>query len=107
VKFTLSPNPGSLHGTVKSGGAPVVGAPVFLEPTDVEPLRRVTDFLATRTDVRGNYYFAGLTPGNYRVLSSFEYLVVDSAIMLNAGARQFEIEKGESSQRDLDLYVIP
>jgi hypothetical protein len=107
VKFTLSPSPSALHGTVKSGGVPVVGAPVFLEPTDLELLRRVTDFLATRTDVQGNYYFTGLTPGNYRVLSSFEYLAVDSAIMLNAGAMQFEVEKGQNLQRDLDLYVIP
>lgn len=107
VKFTLSPSPSGLHGTVKSGGTPVVGAPVFLEPTDLEPVRRVTDFLATRTDVQGNYYFTGLTPGNYRVLSSFEYLAVDSAIMSNAGAKQFEVEKGQSLQRDLELYLIP
>jgi len=107
VKFTLSPSPSALHGTVKSGGMPVVGAPVFLEPTDLEPVRRVTSFLSTRTDVQGNYYFTGLTPGNYRVLSSFEYLAVDSAIMLNSGAMQFEVEKGQNLQRDLDLYVIP
>jgi hypothetical protein len=107
VKFTLSSNPSALHGAVNSGGAPVVGAPVFLEPVDLEPLRRVTDFLATRTDLQGNYYFTGLTPGNYRVLSSFDYLAVDSAILSNAGAKQFEIEKGQSLQRDLDLYVIP
>jgi hypothetical protein len=107
AKFTLSSNPGGLHGTVKSGGTPVVGAPVFLEPADLEPLRRVTDSLATRTDIQGNYYFTGLTPGSYRVLSTFEYLAVDSTIMSNAGAREFTIESGQSLQRDLDLYVIP
>ncbi len=107
VKFTLSSNPGALHGTVKSAGRPVVGAPVFLEPTDLEPMRRVTNFLTTRTDIQGNYYYTGLTPGKYRVLSSFEYMVVDSAILSNAGADQFEVEKGQNLQRDLDLYVVP
>lgn len=107
VKFTLSSNPGALHGMVKSGGNPVVGAPVFLEPTDLEPLRRMTNFLATRTDIQGNYYFTGLTPGKYRVLSSFEYMVVDSTIMSNAGANQLEVETGQNLQRDLDLYVLP
>jgi hypothetical protein len=107
VKFTLSSNPGALNGTVRSGGRPVVGAPVFLEPTDLEPLRRVTNVLATRTDIQGNYYFTGLTPGKYRILSTFEYTVVDSAILSNARANQFEVEKGQNLQRDLDLYVVP
>ena len=107
VAFTLSLNPSAVHGTVKAGGKPVIGAPVFLEPFDLEPPRRVTETFTTRTDVHGQYRFTGLAPGNYRVLSSFEYQTADSATMSSAGARQVKVESGVDLQLDLDLYVIP
>src|SRR5258708_3828626 len=106
VAFILS-SPSAVHGTVKSSGKPVIGAPVFLEPFDLEPSRRVTETFTTRTDVHGQYQFAGLAPGNYRVLSSFEYQTPDSATMSSAGARQVKVESGADLQLDLDLYVIP
>jgi hypothetical protein len=107
VRFALSSNPGGVHGTVKSGGEPVIGAPVFLEPVDLEPARRVTETFVTRTDIHGQYHFTGLAPGNYRVLSSFEYLTADSATMSAAGARPVKIENASDLQQDLDVYVIP
>jgi hypothetical protein len=107
VAFTLSSNPSAMHGTIKSGGKPVIGAPVFLEPFDLEPPRRVTETFTTRTDVHGQYQFTGLAPGNYRVLSSFEYQMPDSAAMSSAGARQVKVEHAVDVQLDLDLYVIP
>ncbi len=76
AQFRFSANPGALHGTVTDAGDPVVGAPVFIEPMDVEPARRLTDAYVTITDVRGRYHFGGLAPGHYRVLSSFsEYQI--------------------------------
>jgi hypothetical protein len=107
VRFTLSGTPGAVHGTVKSGGEPVIGAPVFLEPVDLEPARRVTDAFATRTDVQGQYRFSGLAPGNYRVLSSFEYLKVDPEIMSQAAAKQVIVENTHDLQQDLDLFILP
>ncbi len=107
VRFTLSGSPGAIHGTVKSAGAPVIGAPVFLEPVDLEPARRVTDTFATRTDVNGQYRFNGLAPGNYRVLSSFEYVKVDPAIMSQAAAKQVIVENTHDLQQDLDLFMLP
>jgi hypothetical protein len=106
VRFTLSSSPGAVHGQVKSGGDPVAGAPVFLEPFDLEPRRRVTDTIVTRTEKDGQYRFSGLAPGNYRVLSSFEYRMPDSPTMENAGAKLVKVEEGRDVQQDLDLFVI-
>jgi hypothetical protein len=107
VRFTLSGSPGAIHGTVKSGADPVIGAPVFLESEDLEPARRVTQTFITRTDVHGQYRFSGLAPGNYRVLSSFEYLTVDSTTMAQPAAKSVVVENTHDSQQDLDLFVLP
>jgi len=106
-RFTLSASPGGVHGVIKSRGQPVVGAPVFLESSDIEPLRRIAETSVTRTDVNGYYSFTGLAPGNYRLLSSFEYATVDAAIMSRANTQSVKIEDAHDLQQDLDLYVIP
>ena len=105
VKFTLSLNPGALHGVVKSGSDLVAGVPVFLEPTDLEPRKRVTNIFVTRTDDRGQYQFKGVTPGNYRVLGTFEYRMPDSPAMSNARAKPVKVDEGSDALQDLDLYV--
>jgi hypothetical protein len=107
VRFTLSGSPGAIHGTVKSGADPAVGAPVFLESEDLEPARRVTQAFMTRTDVHGQYHFSGLAPGNYRVLSSFEYLKVDSTTMAQPAAKSVVVENSHDVPQDLDLFVLP
>ena len=107
VTFTLSSNPGSVHGTVKSSGQAVVGAPVFLEPSDLDPAKRLSESFATRTDIHGQYSFIGLAPANYRLLASFDYSTVDSATMSYAGAKPIRVESGSDAQQDLDLYVGP
>jgi len=106
IRYSLSSSPGALHGKVKTGGDPVAGAPVFLENSDLEPRKRVTDTFVTRTDMRGEYRFGDLAPGNYRVLSSFEYQMPDSQTMSNAGAKLLRVESGRDVQQDLDLYLI-
>lgn len=104
VRFTLSTSPGAVAGTVRSGSDPVSGAPVFLEPFDLDPTRRVTDPFVTVTDLHGQYRFTGLAPGVYRVLSSFEYQKPDSTVMTAAGAVTVKVEQAHDSQQDLDLY---
>ena len=74
---------------------------------DLEPQRRVTDTFVTRTDLHGQYQFTGLAPGNYRVLSSFEYQTPDSPTMSSARAIPIKVDEGHGVQQDLDLYVIP
>jgi hypothetical protein len=106
VRFSLSGNPGGVHGTVMDAGNPAVGAPVFLEAMDLEPARRVTDTYVTITDVQGKYGFTGLAPGRYRVLSSFEYQMPDSNTMALAGAKEVHVDVRTDLPLDLDLYVI-
>jgi hypothetical protein len=106
ARFRFSSNPAALHGTVTDAGDPVVGAPVFIEPMDVEPERRLTDTYVTITDVHGRYHFGGLAPGHYRVLSSFEYQMPDSKIMVEANAKELHLDPHSDLSQDLDLYVI-
>jgi Carboxypeptidase regulatory-like domain len=105
VRFVLSSHPGTLHGVVKDAGNPVPGAPVFLEAYDLESRRRLTDVQMTRTDIRGQYNFYGLAPGNYRVLGTFEYQMPDPAAMETARARTVRLDEGQDQVADLDLWV--
>jgi hypothetical protein len=86
-----------------SPGAP---APVFLEPLDVEPERRIAGAFVSATDIRGQYRFTGLAPGRYRALSSFEYQMPDSKIMVEAHAKDLQVDAQGDAALDLDLYVI-
>jgi len=106
VKFSLSPGPGSLHGTVKANGDLVAGAPVYLETYDPDSRKRLTELRTARTDLRGSYRFDGLAPGTYRVLATFEYQAPDSTALDLARARQVEAEATKDLQMDLDLYSI-
>jgi hypothetical protein len=106
VRFTLSASHASVHGAVSDLGSAVIGAPVFLELMDLEAARRVTDTYVTITDVHGQYRFAGLAPGRYRVLSSFEYRMPDSKTMADCGAKELQMDARTDIARDLDLYVI-
>src|SRR5439155_10697568 len=107
VKFVLSSTPGAVHGTVVSAGSdPVAGAPVFLEAYDIESKKRLVDVRMTRTDLRGRYQFYGLVPGNYRVMSSFEFEMPDSAAMDSASPKTVKVEDDRDVPLDLDLFVI-
>ena len=106
MRFIFSAGPASLHGTVTDAGSPAVGAPVFIEPVDLEPERRITPCYVTATDVHGRFQFSGLAPGRYRVLSSFEYQMPDSKIMIEAAARDLQLDGQTDTAVDLGLYVI-
>ena len=105
LRFTLSPAVGSVRGAVKSAGDPAGGAPVYLETWDTVNKVRIGELRVTRTDPRGQYSFVNLTPGPYRVLSTFEYLAPDSATMESAGS-SVSVEGHADAVRDLELYVI-
>jgi Carboxypeptidase regulatory-like domain len=105
VKFVFAAGPGSVHGTVAGTGQQAVqGAPVFLEAWDPGRKKRLLDLRTTRTDVQGHYYFAGLAPGVYRVLSSFEFQEPDESSMETA--KTLQVEQGRDVVQDLELYVM-
>ena len=104
---TLSSGGGALHGMVKTSGSPAVEAPVFLETWDPVTRKRLLDLREARTDAQGNYRFSGLPPGNYRVLSTFEYAAPEPGFFDSAGALEFRIESATDPQANLELYGIP
>lgn len=105
VKFTLSSSPGSVHGTVNMGSQSVAGVPVFLEPYDLEPAKRLAPVRLTRTDAHGQYQFTGLAPGQYRLLGTFEYQSPGSEEMETARAILVKIEESKDLAQDLQLYL--
>ncbi len=107
VEVVLSPHPATLRGVVSGGGQPASGAPVYLEAMDPGSGRRWGELRTTRAGVDGTYSFAGLAPGVYRVVSTFEFQAPDSAAMSQAGAREVRVEDGREAVQDLELWVMP
>jgi hypothetical protein len=79
---------------------------VFLEPYDLKLRRSAGDVRAIRSDASGRYTFEGLAPGSYRVLATFEFASVDSALLDSAGARVIEVAERMEARQDLELYEI-
>lgn len=105
VRFTLSTGSGAIHGSVKSAGEMVVGAPVYLEAYDRSTRQRIGELRPARTDTRGAYRFDGLAPGAYRVLATFEYNDPEPTVMTTAPT--VDVDPGAAVKLDLDLYIIP
>ena len=107
VRFVLSDKPGSVNGLVTAGAHEAAGgAPVFLEAYDEVTHKRVVDLRSTRTDMRGKYSFAGLAPGTYRLVSTFEYQAPATGDIDAMNPRVFRVEEGRDQQQDLDVWVI-
>ncbi len=107
IKFVLSSSPGTLHGVVRdTGGAPVVGIPVFLEAYDLERRKRVKDFQIFRTDINGQYHFTGLAPGAYRLLATFDYRTPDAQVMELPVVKTARADEGRDVIQDLEQYVV-
>lgn len=85
----------------------MAGAPVFLEAWDAgERKRMIEELREIRTDRYGRYRFEGVPPGEYRIVSTFEYRTPDPASMEKAGATGIRVDEAQARQLDLDLYVI-
>ena len=82
VRFTLSNSPASLHGMVTGiVREAVMGAPVYLEGYDSGSKARIGQLRTAYTDKTGAYQFDGLSPGTYRIVSTFEYAAPDTATL--------------------------
>jgi hypothetical protein len=107
IRFVLSNNPGTVLGLVSGiSREPVSGAPVFLEGYDPDNHKRLTELRMVYADGHGHYQFNGLSPGSYRVLSTFEFRAPDAASMDTAGAKVIKVDEGRDIPQDLDLSVI-
>ena len=107
VKFVLSQSPATIGGTVKNAaGDPVEGVPVFVEPYDLDPGKRIEPLRSAITDAKGRYAISGLAAGVYRLLASFDYQMPDSSQMDAANARTVRVEDGGRATLDLEEFVI-
>ena len=103
LQFVLSATPGAVRGRVTGPGRePAAGVPVYLEALDSSTRRRVKDIQVTHTDAHGQYRFTDLAPGNYRVLSSFDFEAGDGPLEMR-GARLLKVDESRDSIQDLDL----
>ena len=84
-----------------------MGAPVYLEAFDPTLNKRLVDLRKTLTGPRGEYRFAGLTPGSYRIVSSFEFDDPDERTMEAVQASTIVLESAKDRAQDLDLYSRP
>ena len=108
IQVRLAARPASLRGRVALAGesSPVPGAPVFLWPASAETRRRVGGPKSAITDSQGVYRFAGLAPGPYLILSSFELAEITEEALTTARAPAVSLEEGKESVRDLALHQI-
>jgi hypothetical protein len=105
--YALSDKPGGIHGTVTAGAnEPAPGAPVFLEGYDEATHKRVVDLRSTRTDLHGKYGFAGLAPGTYRIVSTFEYAAPEAHDVDTMSPTVFKLDEAQDRQQDLEVFVI-
>jgi hypothetical protein len=103
LQFVLSATPGAVHGTVMGPGhVPAAGAPVYLEAFDPNARRRVKDLQITHADARGQYHFADLAPGSYRLLSSFDFDAPDGLLEIR-GAKTLKVDEARDLVQDLEL----
>ena len=108
VTVTMSSGAAALRGKVtRSINEPAAGAPVYLEAFDAATGQRLADLRQTRTGARGEYHFAGLTPGTYRILSSFEFENPEEKTMESARARIVSVKTGNESVEELELFSRP
>jgi hypothetical protein len=106
IAYTLSSHPVTLRGTVSNARDPIGAAPVFLEGWDPVNRKRLVEPRVVRTDVHGQYLFTGLSPGTYRLVSTFEYQSPDASDIDLMQPRTFTIEEGRDQQQDIELFVI-
>ena len=107
VKFVLSRSCATIVGKVKNAnGDGAAGVPVFVEPYDLAPRKRIEQALRVETDTKGQYSVSGLAPGVYRLLASFDYQVLNADQMDEAQALKVTVEEGARVTLDLEEFVI-
>jgi Carboxypeptidase regulatory-like domain len=104
VSIILSAHPAALHGRVVfSANNPAPQVPVFLESLELDP-NEAPQVRTTRTDQNGIYHFAGLPPGRYRVVSTYDADPTSRASIEAAGPQYVTLR--ESSDESQDLAIL-
>ena len=103
LAVTLSDTPASIAGRVTASGKPVAGAVVYLELFNATAVETRLQLWTTRSDHTGKYQFAGLTPGSYRLISTFDFDPEDRFALKDA--KVAKVSDGETGVVELELQL--
>lgn len=107
VHIHLSARPASIEGTVRTAdGAEAPSAPVLLRAADPELAQRLGGVRMARTDGQGKFRIAGLPPGRYELLSSYQAHEAEDGLGRPGAATAVRLEEGERAELDLVLASI-
>jgi len=107
VQITVSDQVGEVSGKVTSDGLNVPGAPVFLWPVVDGVRRSLHGYAQMLSDTDGQYHFASLPPGEYRILATFDLSELDEAALDEALAGSVHISASQTANLDLTLWTAP
>jgi hypothetical protein len=107
VVITLSDRAASLQGAVMKDAKGVPGAPVFLWPIDEAARRSLHGYRESIADTDGHFSFAGLPPGDYRMLATFDLADIDDEKLEEARAVTVHVDAGASASTELNLWIAP
>ncbi len=103
LAITLSETPAAVTGLVTANGKPVAGALVFMELFNQDAVEPRLQLWTARSDATGKYTFSGLTPGRYRLLSTFDFDPEDRFAMQKA--KPIKLADAETGVADLELQL--
>jgi hypothetical protein len=103
INVQLSSHPASISGAISTGGKPVSGAMVYLELYNPDLIEPRVQLLNARADDQGSYKFAGLAPGRYRILSSFDFDTEDRFAMERAAI--LTLREGDLASQALEIIL--
>jgi protocatechuate 3,4-dioxygenase beta subunit len=103
LQANLSSRPATISGTITTAGKPVSGAAVYLEMYDAQANDARIRLFTGRADGSGTYRFAGLAPGRYRILSSFDFDPEDRSLMQRAA--NLTLHEGDAATQSLEMML--
>ena len=103
INIMLSSHPASISGVISTGGKPVSGAMVYLELYNPDLIEPRVQLFSARADNQGSYKFAGLAPGRYRILSSFDVDPEDRFAMERAAV--LTLHEGDLASQALEMIL--
>jgi hypothetical protein len=107
IRINVSDQAGQIAGRVVAEGKPVPGAPLFLWPVAESARRSLGGPPKSLSDIEGNFRFASLPPGDYRLLASFDANEVDEESIEASRAPLVRAEALKTATIDLPLWVAP
>ncbi len=107
IQIVVGDKAAQIAGTVTKDGKGVPGAPVFLWPDSEDGRRSLRGYQTTIADTEGKYRFTGLPPGDYRMLSTYDFTEIDEASLDEGLAIGVRAPESQITTADLGLWIAP